>query len=330
MAQLIARGPAERRLLAAVLRGELDPASLSAEERARFRHAAEAHGLAALLERRDPGLAPAAAGIRFAAILAGATTRRALHALGDAGIEALVIKGLAVACLAWDDPSSRVQTDVDLLVRREDMQRAIAALQSAGVSGDVALSGDTLHAATLAPAPGGATIEVHHALSDDALRDVRVADILARGMVVQTPEGPVRTMGLADMAVYLTVHATLHLFDRLSWLVDLAGLARRQPVDWIAAARRAREWNAEAATELGWRAAVDLAGAAIPEAAFEALGARRAQTAIAAGLLRAAQVLEHPARRPLAVAFRLACTPSLSMFAHKVQAIREKQRERRG
>jgi hypothetical protein len=320
VAAVISRHAAERRLLAAVLRGESVPPGREAW----FREAAVRHGLAALLVSRDAGLDDAAQAVRFTAIISARTTVRSMAALEAEGVPVLALKGLPVACLAWDDPSSRVQVDVDLLVRRQDMQRAAGILERAGVAGEVVSPGEITHAATLAPAPGGAMIELHHALSDDALQEVDTEDLLARSLVVDTPEGPVRTLGLSDTAVFLTVHATFHLFDRLAWLVDLAGLARRQPVDWVDAARRARAWNVAAATEIGWREAIDVAGADIPAAALAEVHPGSVQVAIAAGLLRAAHVLEHPARRPLAVLFRLACQPSAGGFLHKLRAVRER------
>lgn len=321
---VIARDGPSWRLLGRVLRGEVDPAALTGAERASFLRGAELHGLAALLEKRAPELAGPAMSVRFTAILAGATTVKAVRALEAAGVEVLVLKGLAVACLAWDDPSSRVQTDVDLLVRRTELHRAIRVLQEAGVCGEVASGGDYTHGTCLAPVPGGCVVEIHRLLSDDALRDVSVDVLFDTSMEVATPEGVIRTLGPSETAVYLSSHATLHLFERLSWLVDLAGLAHRAGVDWTRAARRARDWKVAALAGFGWARAKEFLQAPIPDEALSALRPSITQKAIASVLLRGALNIMPPYRKPLAVGFRLACDPSWRTVVHKLRVVRER------
>lgn len=54
--------------------------------------------------------------------------RQALGLLGEAGLEAVVLRGAALAELAYSDPSLRHCHDLDLLVRAEDRPRAARAL----------------------------------------------------------------------------------------------------------------------------------------------------------------------------------------------------------
>jgi hypothetical protein len=57
---------------------------------------------------------------------------RAFEALSAAGIRALMIKGLALSALAWQDEWARGAGDIDLLVAPVDMPAAYAALAGAG------------------------------------------------------------------------------------------------------------------------------------------------------------------------------------------------------
>ncbi len=56
----------------------------------------------------------------------------ALSALGRAGVEARVLKGVAIAHLDHDNPAERVFGDADILIRRTDYHVALAALTGAG------------------------------------------------------------------------------------------------------------------------------------------------------------------------------------------------------
>jgi hypothetical protein len=65
-------------------------------------------------------------------LAAEATGVRAIVALRSSGIDPHVIKGMANAHLDYGDPSNRTFADADVLVRRSDLPRAIAALIDAG------------------------------------------------------------------------------------------------------------------------------------------------------------------------------------------------------
>ena len=56
----------------------------------------------------------------------------ALTALAEAGVDARVLKGVAIAHLDHADPDERVYGDADLLVERGEYRPALAALIGAG------------------------------------------------------------------------------------------------------------------------------------------------------------------------------------------------------
>src|SRR4051794_7149722 len=53
-------------------------------------------------------------------------------ALRDAAAPALLVKGAALALTVYPSPASRPMADIDLLVRRADRHRILAALTAAG------------------------------------------------------------------------------------------------------------------------------------------------------------------------------------------------------
>ena len=65
-------------------------------------------------------------------LVAEETALLALDALGSAGVDTRVLKGIAIAHLDHDDPGGRIFGDADILVRRDDYGRALVALTDAG------------------------------------------------------------------------------------------------------------------------------------------------------------------------------------------------------
>lgn len=61
-----------------------------------------------------------------------ADLRDALQVLEEAGVQVVVLKGAALAETVYGDPGLRPMVDVDLLVRREHVERAVSALLAAG------------------------------------------------------------------------------------------------------------------------------------------------------------------------------------------------------
>jgi len=102
----------------AALVGEAAAAAALAEASAR-------HGLALLEPAR----------VEQARLLARRARHRQLEALrllAAAGIECVVLKGFALAHSLYDDPLTRIGSDIDLLLRPSALQPAIGALRAAG------------------------------------------------------------------------------------------------------------------------------------------------------------------------------------------------------
>lgn len=106
---------------------------------------AEAHHVAGLVLRRLEGddfagwPEPVAASLRDrlrrlrrASALAEMQWERAAAALAETGIEPVLLKGLDLARSVYDDPVERQIGDVDLLVPRRDLKRAVRRLLDLG------------------------------------------------------------------------------------------------------------------------------------------------------------------------------------------------------
>lgn len=283
-----------------------------------FVSAAERHGVLGLLQPDSH----AARALQSRSLRALRFSRRAVEAVEAAGIACAVLKGVAAAA-RWKEPLARQQSDLDLLVAPADLKAASKALIDAQVAGHEFMAGDHVHNASLSPkAKGGLTIELHYALNSNHEISVDISQLLARRIVLETPQGAIPALAPEDDAAYLAMHAATHAVARLAWLVDLEGLARAG-VDWVEAARRARAWNVALPVECAWRQARDLLAVPIPEQAFAALGTSLAQRTAVAALYRATWATAGEPHKWLERAFRLALVPPQSWPAlalHKYRA----------
>lgn len=225
-------------------------------------------------------------------ILRGLQIRR----LTDEVVEALVAAQLVPtllkgACLAErlypEQPLARPSSDVDVLVRPEQLGAARAALTARGFveRPDASLEDPFEEHHHLSFARPGALVEVHFRLfsgfGGHHFDDAAVQARLLRGVFHGRP---ISLLHPEDEFIYLATHAANHAFLRASWLVDLQRyLARAADFDWPSMARACREagflsavsaalWVLEHA--LGTRLP-PAARAAFPVASMRALGHRR-------------------------------------------------------
>lgn len=323
------RYPRPRRDLLAALRA-CDLANLTPSERWVLLDSAEREGLLGLISAAHPELHNDWRPALRAAVLAADETGRAVKMLSQAGLPCAVLKGVAVAALAWDTPHLRPQADVDLLVNRADLGRATAALRQGGVAGETKLDGAHWHHRVLSAAtPYFMPIELHDDLSVDLPTIVDTSNLLARRITITTPDGVLPALRHEDAVVYLALHAAVHALERLVWLVDLAGYARRQTVDWRLAAERAREWGVALPVEIAWRHAVELFDAAIPSDALLGLRVSRTRRGISECLLAGADRTSGRGKLLAKRAFRLSLADSpTALLATLRRKLRARAEER--
>ncbi|HEU4556419.1 MAG TPA: nucleotidyltransferase family protein, partial [Longimicrobium sp.] len=216
--------------------------------------------------------------------------RRLLDLLSSGGFEALAYKGPALAAAAYGDLSLRTFADLDLLVRPDDVPRALEVLGKAGYASALALSpaqerwfrrvdGDypLVHRDT------GALVELHARVS--SLRfgmPIETAALIRRSRTVALGGGEVRTLGDDDHLLVLCVHGAKHRWQRLEWLAAIAALLRAGRGDVGTVLARAAELRARRTALLGLHLAAELLGAPVPEAVSREVAADAGLRALAA------------------------------------------------
>jgi len=208
---------------------------------------------------------------------------RSVDALAVAGVVPVVLKGTALARRFYPEPFHRATTDVDLLVAREQVEAASAVLEGLGLRRAPERPGHrgehTHHREFQSPA---GMVELHYrALTGYGLA-LEAEALLAHAEEAGLEGRRVRYLRAEDELVYLALHASNHLLQRLSWLFDLKLLVLARPeLRWERVVEVAR---ATAFPHLAWyalEAAQRLLGAPAPAEVLTALEPPEWQRALA-------------------------------------------------
>jgi len=232
---------------------------------------------AALAEGPAERLAERERVLREEGLRDGLTLERLLDALAGAGVEVTLLKGASLALDLWPDPLLRSQGDVDLLVARADLRRAVRAAAAAGLvepAGALPIwwyMAQHFHLKLEPLFPMLKEVELHWRLHHPSLLlAVRHEALLARRVAVEHAGRRAFALDPLDRYLHLATHLASHWVSppddparaletdgarppaaRLKWLVDLAAEAERLAGEQAPEALpealigRAREWGAE-------------------------------------------------------------------------------------
>ena len=154
-----------------------------------------------------------------------------LEGFGDAEIPVIPLKGPVLSEVLYGDTGARLSSDLDIVVRPEDVGRVRDLLHQMGYEsphGDLA-DDVLLRTEKDSPffKPVHAPVEVHWTLFED-YHDFQFPAVWGR--LVELPFGARRVQSLPwDVyLVYLCVHGSKHVWRRLSWVADVARLLETQ------------------------------------------------------------------------------------------------------
>jgi hypothetical protein len=208
-----------------------------------------------------------------------------VRSLEEDGIGAMPWKGPLLAIAGYGDLSLRRFVDLDILVRRDDVERAIGTLTRLGYRMEpVATPAQraflirTQHDLAFRRDEGRLIVELHWEVAPrlfaaemtatDLWRDAAPRAIAGREFLVMTPEA---------MLLSLCVHGSKHLWERLAWICDVAEWLRAHPsLDWKALLARVQRTGQERMLFVGLQLAVGLLNAPVPAHVAAAIDADRA------------------------------------------------------
>ena len=207
--------------------------------------------------------------------------RRIAQALHEQNIPLIALKGLHLADLVYRDISLRPMSDLDVLVPRSEVERAMASLQSIeyGFAEDVSGAACAMLATKcnigLAHRRLGLCLEIHWTLAEPGDGYIPPMDEIWRSATFgHLGDAGVQLMSPEFMLLHVCAHlAYNHVFGfDLRALCDIAEIARAR-IDWVVVADQGRRhgWTRGVAAAL--RLARDHLGADIPAETLAVLGA---------------------------------------------------------
>ena len=173
---------------------------------------------------------------------------RILKRLDSYGIFALPYKGAVLAEILYGNVTLRRFSDLDLLIHSSDLPRIKSAFAELGYQRGIELAPreerDYLKSGyeyTFDSKPGRNLVEVQWRILPRFYSvDFDVEGFFTRAVPFTLGGMTLRTLCAEDLILVLCVHAAKHAWQQLSWLCDIAELARSTQVDWNAVHQQAK------------------------------------------------------------------------------------------
>jgi hypothetical protein len=266
---------------------------------------------------------------------------KVLAQLADANVAAIPYKGPVLARTAYGDVALRRFADLDVLVRRADVRRAVAALGALGYEPRLRLTRAQERAFLgfhceypLDRARGRLTTEIHwDVVPREFAFDLDLDRFWSAARPIEIDGVTALTPLPEDLLLILVVHGAKHFWARLAWVVDVAAVIEAHPeMDWTALLARARERGAARMLGVALTVVTDLLGVGVPPRVSEQIAADPTTAALSTrvtrwidgapipaerslGALRASMALRERRRDRVTHLWRTALTPTIEDWA---------------
>lgn len=229
---------------------------------------------------------------------------RVFRALAEDGIAAIPYKGPLLAMAAYGDLSLRRFVDLDIIVRKDDVARAMSTLTRLGYQLDPVASPAQLeflmrtqYDLVFKRDEGRMLVELHWEVAPRLFAMELAAENLWRqAMPRAVGEREMLMLSAEDMLLSLCVHGSKHLWERLAWVCDIAEwLAAHPNLRWTDLLDQAERTGQRRMLLVGLRLAAELLDAPMPELVTIAIVADPAIARLAA---QAKLVIFHDPPRP--------------------------------
>ncbi|MCA1591836.1 MAG: nucleotidyltransferase family protein [Acidobacteria bacterium] len=199
---------------------------------------------------------------------------RIIRSFEENGVQAIPYKGPALALTAYGNLALRRFVDLDIMVRKQDVTRAIELLEAHGYQSQLQLNAAqrsmllaAQHNFPFTRDEGRLIVELHWEVAARRFASSLSAEAMwgrLRMMTINHVE--MRTLSTEDLLLSLCVHGAKHLWERLAWICDVAELINSHPdLDWPWIFQRAEQSGHKRMLLLGLRLSNELLGAALPE-----------------------------------------------------------------
>ena len=188
-------------------------------------------------------------------------------------IESLPFKGPALAMMAYGDLGLRCFVDLDLIVHWRDVAAAREILIARGYRPSRKLSPQqerlllaSQHNIRFSRNEGRMIVELHWRVAADLYSaSVNEEDLWANLETITMENVKLNTLRPEELVFSLCIHGSRHLWERLSWIGDVAALMSSRTIDWERLLELSEKNGTEGMMFLGLQLASDLCGAPLPQ-----------------------------------------------------------------
>jgi hypothetical protein len=189
------------------------------------------------------------------------------------GVRVALFKGPLLAQMAYGEMSLRQAGDIDVLIGRNDFDRARALLESLGYEMSPRLTPAQLashlsnHCELQFMRDEWFTVvDLHWDLAPRSfVFNLHADEVMSRLQSATLAGTTVETFGAEDLVLYLAMHGAKHLWRRLEWIASLSESIRATPaLNWELLVQRAEQAHATRMLALGLRLAQKCCGLNIP------------------------------------------------------------------
>lgn len=203
----------------------------------------------------------------------GAELCRLITLLANSGIEAVSYKGPTLALFAYNNLALRRFVDLDVIVKKRDVLKAREILLAEGYTPTKSLTLNqqdlllrTQHNMQFSRDNRRLIVELHWEVAPHLFASSVNPDRFWRHLVTIDVNGTkVKALSAEDLLFSLCVHGSRHLWERLSWICDVAELVGRHRFNWTSLLERAATADNERMFFLGLFLAEKLFDATLPE-----------------------------------------------------------------
>ena len=182
--------------------------------------------------------------------------------LRSRSIDCIVLKGPHLNAEYYSDSSRREYTDLDLLIRPDQFDNAVASLLDGGFT---PIRGPEGRYVCGFNSPHGWPVELHKAFESYGLFHVNYEALFERAEIFQFGTEVARGLSIEDLLLHLVMHAAKSHFRQIGrkHVEDIAVIAKCS-IRWDVFVKRAREFRCSSASWLFLSAAASISAADVP------------------------------------------------------------------
>ena len=175
-------------------------------------------------------------------MLMSAELIRIVKLLKDNGIEALAFKGPTLSQMAYGDITLRQFGDLDILIRERDRFKMMDLLIQSQYTPEIDLKEstkktffDSVNVIGLYQTSIGVLVEIHwELLSKNYAIDWEEQNLWKKQESVAINKKIIPVLPVEQQLLYLCVHGSKHLFERLEWICDIdRSIRTHTDIDWV-------------------------------------------------------------------------------------------------